>query len=297
MSLAADATGGPLKAPRAKVLPHYIERAPGTSRTKVSYMTEPNFDAHAENKSNGHRWFLMLNCLLLTRVTDDREATSTAGKDDNFDEEVGAYIRNLLAGFTNPAHADDLLSHLFDYDVDLLKKTHAAADAAVRYALCKTENDLVVLSVAVFDAREVARLGASEFKHGSQGQMGRSGAHYYFAFSYVNAVASVSATASALLEKIGIGLDKYVTILSYITGKPFDLAGRLAEGEVYHLVRSVETAGKRMRLERKQDEFLDAYLEWRERRTEDAKKRVLFIAQELQKIDPTFTCDMPGTQY
>jgi hypothetical protein len=259
-------------------------------------MTEPALDKPAAEDSNGRRWFLMLNCLLLTKVVDGAEAASSQPKDDNFEEEAGAYVRNLLAGFANPAHADQLLPNLFDYDVDLLKKAQAASEATIRYTLCRTVNDLVVLSVAVFDYREAARWDMSRFTHGTQGQMGRSGAHYYFAFSYVNAVPSIATAATSLLEKIALGLDKYATILSYITGKPFDLAARLSEGEVYHLARSVETAGKRLRLERKQDEFLDAYLEWRQCRTEDAKKRVLDLAQELQRMDPTFTCDILGTQ-
>lgn len=259
-------------------------------------MTEPEIDNHAEANSNGHHPLLMLNCLLLTRIADDKNQANPATTDGNFSDEVNAYVRNLLAGFSNPAHADELVPHIFDYDVDLLKKTQVAQEAAVRYALCKTANDLVVLSVAVFDVRNVERLGASQFRHGAQGQMGRSGAHYYFAFSYVNAVASVPEAVATVLEKIGIGLDKYATILAYITGKPFDIAARLSNGETYHLVRSVETAGKQIRLERKKDEFLDAYLEWRERRTEDTKNRVLLIAQELQKLDPTFTCDISGTQ-
>lgn len=260
-------------------------------------MTEPNIDNRGEANSNGHRPLLMLNCLLLTRIADDKTAdikhqASPAATDDNFSNEVDAYVRSLLAGFSNPAHADDLVPHVFDYDVDLLKRTQVAKEAAVRYTLCKTDNDLVVLSTAVFDAREAADLGTSNFKHGAQGQMGRSGAHYYFAFSYVKAVASVTEAAATILEKIGVGLDKYATILAYITGQPFDLAARLSDGEVYHLVRSVETTGKQIRLERKKDEFLDAYLEWQAQRTEDAKNRVLLIAQELQKLDPTFTYDI-----
>lgn len=260
-------------------------------------MTEPENDKHPDDNSNGNRWLLMINCLVLTRTTDGRDPAGAVAKDDNFCEEAAAYVRSLLAGFSNPGLADTLVPHLFDYDVDLLKKTQAAADAAVRYVLCRTDNDLVVLSAAVLDASAVERGGASRFKHGAQGQMGRSGAHYYFAFSYVNTVPTILLVVATLLEKIGMGLDKYATILSYITGKPFDLAARLASAEVYHLERYVETTGRRIRLERKQDEFLDAYLEWREHRTEDAKKRVLLIAKELHILDPTFTYDISGKQY
>jgi len=255
-------------------------------------MIEQNFEKLSSESqgSTPPARFLMLNCMLLTRVTERASGEPGApANSDHFDEEVTNYLKSLLGGFSNPASADALKANLFDYDTELLKTMNATQDGSFEYTVCRTEDDLLVLSAAVLDPREKTPIETAEFKHGIQGQMGRSGTHYYFAFSYANGVVYLADTVSAILEKIALGLDKYSTILSYITGKPFDLAQRLSQSEVHRLVRINEITGRRLRLERKQDEFLDAYLEWRSRRTDDAKKRVLLIAGELKKLDPSFT--------
>jgi hypothetical protein len=255
-------------------------------------MIEPNFDK-LDSKTTGSTMpiaFLMLNCMLLTRVTERSAAQpGTTSDSDHFDDEVTTYLKSLLGGFSNPSTAEELRANLFDYDAELLRTMDAKGDGAFEYTVCRTENDLLVLSAAVFDPRDKMPGQTSEFKHGIQGQMGRSGTHYYFAFSYANGFVYLADTVSAILEKIALGLDKYSTILSYISGKPFDLAERLSRSEVHRMVRVNETAGRRLKLERKQDEFLDAYLEWRSRRTDEAMKRVLLLADQLKKIDPTFT--------
>ena len=295
MRIAASGQGGSLKAPR-KGAPAEPEAGPPSPPRRREMrkieMIEPNFESlgSGDERPEPQTHFLMLNCMVLTRVT-ERAATmsGTSTNCDNFDEEVTSYVKSLLGGFSNPSAADDLKPHLFDYDAELLKTMDGVGDGAFEYTVCKTENDLLVLSAAVFDPRDKAPEQIAEFKHGIQGQMGRSGTHYYFAFSYANAVVYLDDTLGAILEKISLGLDKYSTILSYITGHPFDLADRLGDSEVHRLVRINHTTGRRIRLERKQDEFLDAYLEWRSRRTDEAKHRVLVLADELKKLDPTFT--------
>jgi hypothetical protein len=90
-------------------------------------------------------------------------------------------------------------------------------------------------------------------------------------------------------ENLPPGLWKYSTILAYVTGQEFEFPDRFSESEIYHLVRTVAKTGRRIRLERKQNEFLDAYVDWRDNRTEEAKIKVLTVADELKRLDPTFS--------
>jgi hypothetical protein len=90
-------------------------------------------------------------------------------------------------------------------------------------------------------------------------------------------------------EGLPLGLDKYAAILAYVTSESFTLADRFAGSEVYHLIRSVERTGNRLRLENKQNEFLDAYREWKADHNEEARKRMLTVADELRRLDPTFS--------
>ena len=119
--------------------------------------------------------------------------------------------------------------------------------------------------------------------------MGKAQAYYHFAFSYSKRLPAVGGTVTEVLEQLSKGFEKYVTILSYLRGEYFDIVKRISDGEIYHLSRSVEAAGKRMRLQKKQNEFLDAYMDWKNLGTSEAKGRVISVAEELRSLDPAFT--------
>ncbi|MFH1221267.1 MAG: hypothetical protein V1694_12560 [Candidatus Eisenbacteria bacterium] len=236
--------------------------------------------------------FLMLNCLLLTQVEEAEvtDAQSGCREDHRFEEEVSSYLENLLRAFSDPPTAEHLKPYLFDYDIEVMRRLETAEDVSVKYMIATAERDLLIVAVAVFEGADQADVPSeAEFKHGTQGQMGRGQSHYHFAFSYSNKVVDAKQAVASLLGKFSIGLEKYTTILSYVTNGPVDVAAKFANADIYHLARSVATTGRHIRLEYKQNEFLDAYLEWRQRRTEDAKQRVLSIADELREMDPTFS--------
>jgi hypothetical protein len=293
-------------------------------------MLDKAFQVGPEDDPEERSQFLMLNCLLLTRVTDvaqdeaaqaeahaadgsacegaesanaESENTQPGAAESNlaeskgvssrnhrFEEEVNAYLENLFKAFSDPASAEHLIPYLFDYDIEALHRFTHSNDARLRYTICRTQNDVLIISVGVFDsAGEKALPCGPDMKHGTQGQMGRGEVYYNFAFAYSSRVPGIKEAILAFQERIATGFEKFATILSYVTGQPFDLSTRLTDGEIYHLLRSVETTAKRTRLERKQNEFLDAYLDWRDHRTEEAQKRVILVADELRRIDPTFS--------
>jgi hypothetical protein len=58
----------------------------------------------------------------------------------------------------------------------------------------------------------------------------------------------------------------------------------------------VEESLRKLRIKLKQDEFLDAYLKWKETSgcrpdSEELKHRVELLAAELRGLDPSFTFD------
>jgi hypothetical protein len=254
-------------------------------------------NARVDNKQQA--CFLMLNCLLLTRIPEDTEPGSShepaaARERERYHEEISTYLRSLSAGFSNPANAEHLKPYLFDYDIEALKKLTASRAAALRYVVCRAASDVLILSVGVFnqgDAAEGAkgRQGPPDYRHGTQGQMGRGETYFHFAFSYADTVADATEAVSAASAKIATGLEKYAAILAYVTGRPFELPARMRDCEVYYFSRSVETTGRQRRLERKRNEFLDAYLDWKARPTVEAKQRLALAASQLRQIDPTFS--------
>lgn len=229
---------------------------------------------------------MMLNCLILSRTKEGKSAND----DDRFDEEVGAYFTSLRKAFSDPDRIELLTPYLFGYDIEALERLAHSDDGAVRYLVCKAKDDVLILAVAVFDsAGEAALPVGPPFKHGSQGQMGRGPAYFHYAFSYSRRVANAREAMEIVEEGLPLGIDKYAAILAYVTSESFTLADRFAGSEVYHLIRSVERTGQRTKLQRKHNEFLDAYLEWRDNHTEEARTRVVTVADELKRLDPNFS--------
>jgi hypothetical protein len=248
-------------------------------------MAEPDFNVSPETARDGHPCYLMLNCLLLTRIAD---GSGGAPDNDAYNDEIRIYVESLAAGVANPSSIENIKPYLFEYDIAALEHLATSHDSALRYLICRAANDVLILSVGVFESLDGAA-SRPRFPNGSQGQMGRGEAYYHFAFSFADKVVRIPPAVTSVMDKIVAGLEKYSTILGYMTGVSYDLATRLEDCEVHHLSRAVETTGRQIRLDRKRDEFLDAYQEWKARHTEEARSKVLLAADELRRIDPTFT--------
>lgn len=248
-------------------------------------MKEQDFYFDLKGKHKEPTFFFMLNCLLLTRVKNDLEDT-----DCRFGEEVNVYLANLLTAFTKPGYIEHLRPYLSEHDIEVFRRLEHSNDARLKYTIYKANADFLLFSIGVFDsAGEKALPLGPEFRHGHQGQMGKGQTYYHFAFSYSKRVPGLGGTVAEVLEELSKGFEKYVTILTYLRGEYFDIVKRLSEGEIYHLMRSVKASGRRLALERKQNEFLDAYLDWKNLRTEETRRKVISLASQLHQIDPTFT--------
>jgi hypothetical protein len=233
-----------------------------------------------------------LNCLLLTRYGDEKTATREAFKD-----EVDIYISSLMAAFNNPARAEHLKPYLNEPDLDLFRRLQRASDARVKYVIYRTEDDLLVTTVAFFDNADPDSYSREpERTNGKQGQMGRGETHFRFAYTYSHLVADVDEAIGGVLDAIATGFDKYVTIVTYLQGEPYNLERRFKDAEVYVLDRSIEESIKQLKIKIKQNEFLDAYLKLKDASDmrpgyDDLKHRVDLLAAELRELDPSFTFD------
>jgi hypothetical protein len=247
-------------------------------------MSDHSWYFNMKNKHKEPTFFFMLNCLLLTRVQNDLESEDSA-----FEQEVNVYLANLLTAFANPSYVDCLRPYLSEHDIELFRRLEKSNDARLKYTIYKANADFLLFSIGVFDSDgEHAIPPGPQFRHGHQGQMGKGQTYYHFAFSYSKRVPGIGGTMTEVLEQLAKGFDKYVTILTYLRGEYFDIVKRLSDGEIYHLMRSVEASGRRIQLEKKQDEFLDAYMAWKKHHTDRAKQKVMVLAEELRGLDPSF---------
>jgi hypothetical protein len=228
--------------------------------------------------------FLMLNCSLLTSLAGESERAS-----ERFDEYVTTYLSSLRRAVSDPEQLDNLRPFLSDYDIEVIERLGVAFDAGLRYTIHRAPEDLFLVSTGVFDSagRECLPIGP-DYRHGSQGQMGKGDTFYHFTFSFSGEVENLDAFLRQITEKISLGFRKYAAILTHVRGKHFDFDHRMRGSEVFHLARSVEGSIKKRRIEVKRNEFLDAYMEWKTRRTQKARRKLSAVASQLRELDPSF---------
>ncbi len=180
---------------------------------------------------------LTLNCLLLTRFGDEKTATREAFKD-----EVDIYISSLMAAFADPARVGHLKPYLMEPDLDIFRRLEKASDARVKYIVYRTQDDALVTAVAFFgDGDADTRSKNPEYTNGKQGQMGRGDTYLRFAFTYTDVVADVKAAMGGVLKQLSTGFDKYITIVTYLLGEPYNLSKRFEDAEIYVLDSSTSS--------------------------------------------------------
>ena len=96
-----------------------------------------------------------------------------------------------------------------------------------------------------------------------EASVGRGKTYYHFAYSYSQQINRRHPAITEVLEKLSVGFDRYIKILSHMRGEYLDLVNILSQGEVYHLERNVDKERERESLRQMQDEFLDCYIEWK----------------------------------
>ena len=200
-----------------------------------------------KDKAKEPTFFFMLNCVLLTRVNNDLES-----HDNQFEQEINVYLANLLTAFANPSYIERLRPYLSEHDIEVFRRLEGSNDARLKYTVYKANADFLLFSIGVFDSAGEALLPLGpEFRHGHQGQMGKAQSYYHFAFSYSKRLPAVGETVPEVLEQLSKGLEKYVTILTYLRGEYFDILKRISDGEIYHLTRSAEATGRRIKIQKK----------------------------------------------
>src|SRR5206468_10040579 len=102
--------------------------------------------------------------------------------------------------------------------------------------------------------------------------VGRGKTYYHFAYSYSQQMHRKNQGVAEVLEKLSVGFEKYLRILSHMRGEYLDLVKRLSSGEVYHLERSVDEASQQELIRVKQDELLELYSAWKKAPTAETEE-------------------------
>lgn len=69
-------------------------------------------------------------------------------------------------------------------------------------------------------------------------------------------------------------------------------AGEVSEARFKRFVKDMDVYERKFTFERTLDAFLDLYSAWKQSGQEEMKLRLVMLAFELHRLDPTFRCDL-----
>ncbi len=233
-------------------------------------------------------YHFMINCLLYSRME-----SGLVSSQDYYDEDVNVYLAHLLHSFLNPEYVEQSRKYLSKYDADVFRRLQTATDARLKYAIYKTDSDFLLVSIGLFDLPVVAGQPVEKVKPAEEAYVGRGKTYYHFAYSYSQQIHRRNAGISEVLEKLSVGFEKYLKILSHMRGEHLDLGRRLAEGEVYHLERTLNEAGRQEKIKEKQDQLLELYSAWRATPSAELEEDMKRLVGEIRELSPGFRFELP----
>jgi hypothetical protein len=233
-------------------------------------------------------YFFMINCLLYSRME-----TGLVSNQDCYDEDVNVYLAHLLHSFINPEYVEQSRRFLSKYDIDVFRRLQTSSDARLKYLIYKTNADFLLVSIGIFDNPRLDAGSSRKLQPTEEAYIGRGKTYYHFAFTYAQQVPRKNQGVADVLEKLSVGFDKYLRILSHMRGEYMDLLKRFSDGEVYHLERSIDEASQQEMLRLKQDELLERYTAWKSEPSPENEEQLHKVVGEIRQLNPEFRFELP----
>jgi hypothetical protein len=246
-------------------------------------------DLKESSRSVQPTYYFMINCLLYSRME-----TGLVSNQDFYDEDVNVYLAHLLHSFVNPEYVEQSRKFLSKYDTDVFRRLANSTDARLKYLIYKTNADFLLVSIGIFD-NPGAAVSPRRAQPAEEAYIGRGKSYYHFAYSYSQQMHRKNQGVSEVLEKLSVGFEKYLRILSHMRGEYLDLVQRLSSGEVYHLERSVNEHQQQELLRVKQDELLELYSAWKSQPTREREEDLERVVGEIRQLNPSFRFQLPKT--
>lgn len=226
---------------------------------------------------------------VMDSILQSRIATGLESNADIYDEDVNVYLALLLTSLADPKYHAWVSQYVSAYECDIYEKLQSTRDHYVKFLTYKVNADYLLLSQGIFELPPSVYAGP---EGRNRDAILRGKAYYQIAGGLTRQMHEDRRALAEVLEKLALGYEKYLVILSYMRGQYFNILREFTPGELFHLDRETEAYARLEGLRAKRDLFLDAYSAWKKglggRDEKALEARVRAAAEELAALDPTF---------
>jgi hypothetical protein len=242
--------------------------------------------------SSENAYFFMMNSLLHSRME-----AGFPTNDVCFDEDVNVYLASLLTAIIFPRSADDGARGILPGDASLFEAAEAASGAREKYRMYRRSADSLLISLGIFkNARlkrpdSVPHLAMSGAAH-----IGRGKSYYAIARAYAAQIHRRNTAVADVLGKLSDNFERYLGVLSLMSGEHLNIFKQLSDGELFHLESAPRPAEESPELMLRYDRFLDLYSNYLGDKSARTKEALIDAVRKIQAMDPSFEFDIDARE-
>ncbi len=238
-----------------------------------------------KTKTMGKSGAFFLEYLLKARTDLHMESGSHA-----CDEELNVYIAGLLSSLIRSDSFLRQKPYISPFDADVKQWLEAHSGLRNAFTVYRDNADFGLLLIGLFTGYKHEGSYHKIVMAGHNDQ-GRIAIYYRLAASALMHLHGKYGSLIDVFDTLAEHLDEFIRILQYMSYRYFDLIERISEGSFFHLEREIEAMEKKKQYDIKLDEFLKLYAIYKEKPSDELKKRLITLADELKKVNSDFTID------
>jgi hypothetical protein len=213
---------------------------------------------------------------------------------NEFDEELNVYIAGL---FNLLFQSDSFLRqkpYISPFDVDVQKWLETHPGLRNTFTVYRDNADFGLLLLGLFNGQKHQGSYHKIVIADQEDKEGRIALYYELAASALSHLQGKKCSLIDVFVALSEHLSETVRILQHMSKQYFDFLEKISEGSFFHLERELNALDICKQYEGKLDEFLKCYTAYKEQPSDEAKKKLLALADDLKKLKPDFNFDGVG---
>jgi hypothetical protein len=205
-----------------------------------------------------------------------------------YDQEINVYIAGLLNSLIASTSFVQHKPYISAFDIDVRRWLDSHPGLRNEYVVYRDNADFGLVLLGLF----LKYHHQGSYQHivmPENNDQGRIALYYSLAASALAHLKGATVSLVTVYESIAEQMEEVLLILRRAAGTYFDLMEKISSGSMYHLEKELTDQSKKALYNKKIDEFLKLYSEYKENPTADLKKRISELSDELRLLDDKFS--------